>query len=203
MAPKVAKKVVSSDCESSETTKQRSCNAVSLKLAKEVKEFMGDNASDLSQDMISKVCNAFIKVIIDQVKSGKNVTLTNHMTFKRNLSDERMRKNPKTQESILKPAHYTLKMELKPALKVEFAQLDVAEQDVAEQDEPEKPVKRAKAAEVAEVVEKSKKSEDSEESEEDEPVKKPKGKGKKVVSSDDEDEEAKPAKPAKKKAGKK
>ena len=133
MAPKVskvAKVQVSSDSESSgsESVKHRCSNAVSLKMAKEVKEFMGDSASDLSQDKIHKVCNALIKVIVDQVKSGKTVTLTNNMSFKRVLRNERVHRNPKTHESVTKPAHFVLKMEVKQALKTQFEELDINEE---------------------------------------------------------------------------
>ena len=156
MAPKVAAKknspqVSSSDSETESFTKhQRACNAVSLKMAKEVKEVMGEYATDLSQDKIQKVCNALMKVIVDQVKSGKNVTLTNHMSFKRVLRKERVHRNPKTGEVITKPAHFVFKMEVKQAMKAQFEELDIKENEVeeeepvvqVEEEEEEKPVKK-------------------------------------------------------------
>ena len=170
-AKKIAPQVSSSDSETESFTKQRACNAVSLKMAKEVKEVMGDCASDLSQDKIHKVCNALIKVIVDQVKSGKNVTLTNHMSFKRVMRKERVHRNPKTGESVNKPAHFVLKMEVKQALKAQFEELDIEEDEPVVEDEsedeeekpaPKKTTKPKKAAKKPVVVEESEDEEEVE-----------------------------------------
>ena len=115
----------------------RSVNPVSVKLAKTVKTALGD---EFSQETVHKICNAFIKVIIDNVKSGNTVTLTNNMSFKRILRNERVHKNPKDRSKVItKPAHYVMKMEVKQALKTAFESIDVIanEADIPTTDDEE------------------------------------------------------------------
>lgn len=74
---------------------------------------------------IKAICESFIKVLVSQVKEGKTVSFKNHMSFKRVERGERTHKNPKTNEDIVKPAHYVMTMTVMPALKDQFEELPV------------------------------------------------------------------------------
>jgi hypothetical protein len=70
-----------------------------------------------------------MKALIDQVKSGKSVSFKNCVTFKRVFRGDRNHKNPKTGDSIFKKAHYVISMDVKPALRKEFEDIEVSEED--------------------------------------------------------------------------
>ncbi len=83
----------------------------------------------LTVDETRKVCDSFIKALIAQVKTGKSVSFKNCITIKRVLRGDRIHKNPKTGESIPKKAHYVMTMDVKPALRKEFEEIEVTEED--------------------------------------------------------------------------
>jgi nucleoid DNA-binding protein len=109
-------------------------NAVPDSLVKLVKANLPTEIQDLklTQKSIKAICESFVKTMITEVKNGNNITLTNHMTFKRVLRNDRTHKNPKTGEEIFKPAHYVMTMDVKPALKKHFAELEVEAAEEAE-----------------------------------------------------------------------
>ena len=74
---------------------------------------------------IKEICEAFVKNLVDNVKTGKTVNFTNHMSFARKMRAARSYKNLKTQEKIDKPAHYVFTMTVKPNLKKQFDTLPV------------------------------------------------------------------------------
>lgn len=107
--------------------KKRNMSAVSA-------EFVSAVHINLSEDLKSKlkikdvkeICEAFVKNLVDNVKSGKTVNFTNHMSFARKMRAARSYKNLKTQEKIDKPAHFVFTMTVKPNLKKQFDVLPVA-----------------------------------------------------------------------------
>lgn len=97
-------------------------------------EFVSAVHASLSEDLKGKlkikdakeICEAFVKNLVDNVKSGKPVNFTNHMSFARKMRAARSYKNLKTQEKIDKPAHFVFTMTVKPNLKKQFDVLPVA-----------------------------------------------------------------------------
>jgi nucleoid DNA-binding protein len=83
----------------------------------------------LTVDQTRKVCDAFMAALISQVKSGKSVSFKNCVTFKRVFRGDRNHKNPKTGDTIFKKAHYVISMDVKPALRKEFEDIVVSEED--------------------------------------------------------------------------
>jgi len=83
----------------------------------------------LTVDETRKVCDSFIRALIAQVKTGKSVSFKNCITIKRVLRGDRNHKKPKTGESIFKKAHYVMAMDVKPALRKEFEDIEVTEED--------------------------------------------------------------------------
>jgi len=106
--------------------KKRNMSAVSS-------EFVGTVQSNISEDLrsrlkvkdVKELCEAFVKVLVDTVKTGKTVNFTNNMGFARRLRAARTYKNLKTQEKIEKAPHYVFTMTVKPSLKKAFDELPV------------------------------------------------------------------------------
>lgn len=93
-----------------------------------VRQMMKNNAfphGEINQTKVKIICDMFIKTVIESVKAGENVTLTNYLTFKRAKRAERVHKIPKSEETVTKPAHYVMTIDVKPALKKEFETLQV------------------------------------------------------------------------------
>ena len=84
---------------------------------------------DLTTDQTRKVCDAFMSALVNQVKTGKSASFSNCVTFKRVLRGDRNHKNPKTGVPIFKKAHYVMSMDVKPALRKEFEDIVVTEED--------------------------------------------------------------------------
>ena len=84
---------------------------------------------EISQKDLKLICDTFMNAVIQRVQNDESVCFRGNMTLKRVLRKERTHRNPKTGEEILKPAHYSMKLELKPALKEAFADLEVEEDD--------------------------------------------------------------------------
>jgi nucleoid DNA-binding protein len=100
-------------------SKRMANGCVSKKLVKSVQKRMTGGVT-LSQEMIKSVCDTFVKTVIHKVEKGNNITLTNHLTFKRVLRKARKHRNPKTGAVIMKPEHYAIAVKVKPALKQQF-----------------------------------------------------------------------------------
>ncbi len=69
---------------------------------------------------VKEVCEAFVKTLVNEVKTGKTVSFTNNFTFARRVRTARNYKNLKTGDPINKPAHFVMTMSVKPALKKDF-----------------------------------------------------------------------------------
>lgn len=97
--------------------------SVSRAFAKEVNkdvEHLG-----LKVDVVETVCRAFLARIINEVKSGNNVTFKNTFTLKRVLRGDRTHQKPKTHEEIFKPAHFVMVMDMKKSLRDDFCKIEV------------------------------------------------------------------------------
>lgn len=108
---------------------KRVVNAVPTELVKLVKRNV---EKEMSVKDVKEVCEAFVKTLIGEVLRGRSVSLTNNMTFKRALRGDRVHKNPKTGEEVHKKAHYVMSMDVKPALKRQFEEIEV---DAGEREE--------------------------------------------------------------------
>jgi nucleoid DNA-binding protein len=160
-------------------------------LAEDVKSAMG---TDLSVDEVRSVCENLLTVILEKVKSGEEVTLTNFLKFKRVLQKERTFKIPNSDKTTVKAERYGLNVKIMAGTKAMIEAIPVE----SESDEPAevKPAKGKKAPAKA-----AKAESDSEPAPE--PAKAAKGKGKKKTESDAEAEPAKPPAKAAKGKGKK
>lgn len=101
---------------------------VPLSLMKKVKNQIKDNnICDKSLTDIKIVCQTFVDLIIHETKIGNTISLPNHMTFKRIVRKQRKHHNPKTREEIMKPPHYVMSMDVKPALKQKYSNIPIKE----------------------------------------------------------------------------
>lgn len=120
-----SKKISDDESTGDEKKKRADIGPVSSTLIKRMKEMFKDELPDISQKDMKIVCDSFVKMIVSEVKEGKNITLMNHMTFKRVKRAERTHSIPKTNNKVVKPAHFVMTMEVKPALKKVFCDVDV------------------------------------------------------------------------------
>ncbi len=115
---------VNSDSEATGDKKKRIVNGcVSMEIVKQVAAAIPD--VDMSQKNIKLILDTFVKTVIENCKSGTNVTLTNYMTFKRSERQERTHKVPNSDKTVVKPKHYVLTIDVKPALKKQFEEIVV------------------------------------------------------------------------------
>lgn len=106
--------------------KKRNMSAVSSEFVTTVQSNVSEDLrSRLKAKDVKELCEAFVKVLVDTVKTGKNVNFTNNMGFARRLRAARTYKNLKTQEKIEKAPHYVFTMTVKPCLKKAFDELPV------------------------------------------------------------------------------
>jgi nucleoid DNA-binding protein len=105
------------------TAIKRNVSAISVDFANTVK---GALSFDLNQKQVKEVCETFLQVLVDKVKAGETVSFTNNMTFKRQVRSARTYKNLKTGDTINKPKHFVLTMQVRPALKKVFDDIEVA-----------------------------------------------------------------------------
>lgn len=108
---------------------KRVINAVPTEFVKQIKEDLGE--TKLTSKEIKAVAESFVRVLVNQIKSGSSVSFTNNMTFKRALRGDRTHKNPKTGEEVFKKAHYVMCMDVKPALKKVFEEIKVTKDEAA------------------------------------------------------------------------
>ena len=100
---------------------------VPLDLVKQVMKHDEFPEGAINQTKVKTILDLFVKTIVENVKNGDNVTLTNYMTFKRMQHAERVHKIPKTDNTVTKPAHMVMTIDIKPALKKEFEAIPVSE----------------------------------------------------------------------------
>lgn len=98
---------------------------VSMTLIKKMTAKYGDDLPEMDPKQLKIICDALIKTIVTEVMDGNNVTLMNHMSFKRVKRAARTHRIPKSTEVITKPAHFVMTMDVKPALKKTFTEIDV------------------------------------------------------------------------------
>jgi len=124
-------------------------NMIPKALAIAVKE--SNNDINVSVDDVKVICETLFVYILDQVKGGKDVTITNFLKFKRNLNKARTFRKPKSEETTSKPERYSLSVKIMANTKTAFEQIpvasDVSEEAVSESEDVESedvPVKVAK-----------------------------------------------------------
>jgi nucleoid DNA-binding protein len=107
---------------------KRNMTAVSSDFVSTVQAALSEElAAKLKVKDVKELCEAFVKTLVDKVRSGETVSFTNNMTFKRQVRSARTYKNLKTGDPIKKPPHYVMSMQIKPALKKVFDELEVAD----------------------------------------------------------------------------
>jgi nucleoid DNA-binding protein len=112
--------------------KAKTVSAVSPDFVKLLKDDLVSSDLKLKDKELKVIAESFIRVLISEVKQGKTVSFTNNMTFKRALRGERVHKNPKTGEEVVKKAHYVMSMDVKPALKKTFEAVAIDASEVTE-----------------------------------------------------------------------
>ncbi len=93
-----------------------------------------ENKLAIAKKDLKLICDTFIETIIDHVMDGENVKFANCMSFKRVLRKARTHKRPNSKPpvSIVKPAHYAIKMDVMPLLKRQFEVVEVNAEDMQE-----------------------------------------------------------------------
>ena len=125
-APKKALSPTDEACSSE--PKKRNMSAVPCEFVTAVSAALPDELNQkLKVKDVKEICETFVKTLVDKVKKGDTVSFTNHMTFKRQQRKARTYKNLKTGESINKPPHYVICMQVKPALKKVFDEVVVVD----------------------------------------------------------------------------
>lgn len=96
-------------------------------VVKDMHTHLPEEVADLTQKQLKIVCDMFMQTVLQKVKEGDSVCFRGNMTLKRVLRKERTHKNLMTGEDLVKPAHYTVALELKPALKQALVKIPVDE----------------------------------------------------------------------------
>ena len=104
-------------------------NYVSNPLAKKVLEYVretGTNASASEMTIVQTqaVLDAFVRVIIRDTMAGETTTISNFISFDRVFEKERVYTVP-NKDPVTKPAHYKMKVGVKPAVKRLFLSVPV------------------------------------------------------------------------------
>lgn len=125
-APEPVLEDATDDVTKTVVAKKRNMSAVSSDFVSALHQQL---PSELQQSLkikeVKEIAETFIKTLVDKVKNGETVSFTNHMTFKRQVRGPRTYTNLKTQEPIEKAPHYVLSMQVKPALKRAFDDVEV------------------------------------------------------------------------------
>ena len=178
---------------------------VTKALAEEVKAAMGSSAS---VDEVRNICENFLTVILDKVKGGEEVTLTNFLKIKRVLNKERTFKIPRTENTTTKPERYGISVKVMAGTKSAFEALPIGESDAEKEPEPEVEKEPEVAPKKAPAPKKGKKApepeKEPESDKESDTEEKPKKKApaKKKTKASDCDEPKKKAAPKKTKKAK-
>ena len=77
-------------------------------LRSEILEKLHKNHKNLSEEDIELLFNIFIKKISSSLKKGKNIEIRGFGTFSRKINKEKVVRNPKTNERLLKKQSYKL-----------------------------------------------------------------------------------------------
>jgi hypothetical protein len=96
-------------------------NYVSSPLSKKVLEYLREagtnaSASEMTITQTQVILDAFIRVIIRDTMAGESTLISNFISFDRTLEKERVYMVP-NKDAVTKPAHYKLKVGIKPAIK--------------------------------------------------------------------------------------
>ena len=77
-------------------------------LRSEILQKLHKKHKNLSEEDIELLFNIFIKKISSSLKKGKNIEIRGFGTFSRKINKEKVVRNPKTNERILKKQSYKL-----------------------------------------------------------------------------------------------
>lgn len=131
--PEIKVDLAAADADDNDNTEKKGRvvnGCVSIQIVKQMMDKLPEDVpSNMTQKAIKAICDTFVKTVIENVKSGNNVTLTNYMTFKRALREERTHKVPKSDKVVTKPEHYVMCIDVKPALKSQFAEVEITDKD--------------------------------------------------------------------------
>lgn len=103
-------------------------------LVKETQAVLKEDGITLSREQLKTICDTFINLAVAQVREGRSVCFRGNFTIKRVLRQKRVHRDPRPDadgEEIVKPAHYAIGIEMKPALKQSLAEREIDEVDVA------------------------------------------------------------------------
>ena len=108
---------------STATTVPPSRQFISEAFAASVVDFIGTENGNTVPPGVSKktthlILNAFVQKILNDVKSGVPTSITNFVTFRRDVREARDHTNPQVKNSrIHVERHYNLKVDVKPAIR--------------------------------------------------------------------------------------
>lgn len=157
---------------------------VTKALAEEVKKA---TTEQFTTDQVQSLCETFLTVILDKVKAGEDVTLTNFLKFERALNKERTFSIPNSDKTTTKPERYSLKVKVMSGVKTAFETLpvetdsDVSKKAKSDTDSDEVKPKAKKAPAVKKAPKAKVEIEEA-----------PKPKGKKAVKNDENSDAEKP-----------
>ena len=91
-------------------------------MVKAITEEIGEKS--VTKDLVKRISVLLMKNIVQEVASGKTVQISNYMTFKRAIREERNYKIPTSDgATVTKPKHHVMTMHVKPALKKYFEKI--------------------------------------------------------------------------------
>ena len=120
-------------------------------ISKSLATTVANKVDGVTVDKAQEVCETLIAHIINELKHGDQVTLTNFIKFKRVTKGERTYTHPKTGDKTIKPAHLAVTVNTMPGLKKMFEELDLNDSPVSkdetssDDDEEEIPKKKPAA----------------------------------------------------------
>ena len=96
-------------------------HCISDTYAKKVLEFINTDEPTQSLNVTIKAAqtllNGFVRMLIADTAAGRVNSITNFVTFKREVRKARDHKNPQTLDVVHVPDHYVMKVDIKPAVK--------------------------------------------------------------------------------------
>jgi len=116
-------------------TKKGTLSPIPVSVVKSIKQKMDNEHPGMIKNMneVKLVAEKFLETVVEMTKTKQSVALPNYFTLKPVLRNERVHRNPQNGETVKKPAHYVLCMDVKNKLKKEIAEIDVQENSDAKQ----------------------------------------------------------------------
>lgn len=89
-----------------------------------------NSAVNVDEETVKQICESLFTVILDDVKRGKDVTITNFVKFKRVVRKERTFKNPNNSNLTTKPERYAMTATVMSGMKKVFEAMEVTAEDI-------------------------------------------------------------------------